>query len=58
MFGPNATSSTLAFRNSAAVSRDRATSASVRRDVPYGAPMFAFDSRRYSEIASITESGT
>jgi len=57
MLGPNATSSGEQPRNEAAFSRERSTSASVRRLVSYGAPMLAFDSRRYDEIASITSSG-
>jgi hypothetical protein len=57
MLGPNATSSLLHPRNSAARSRACTISASVRREVSYGAPVFAFDSRKYPAIASITSSG-
>ena len=45
-------------RKRPAVSCASAISASVRMLVPYGPPTFAFDSRKYVTIASITESGT
>jgi hypothetical protein len=57
MLGPKDTSSVVQPRNDAAFSRERATSSSVRRLVSYGAPTFAFVSRRYDAIASITSSG-
>ena len=57
MLGPKATSPGSQPRNAPARSCAVATSSSVRRDVSYGAPMFAFDSRRYRAIASITSSG-
>ena len=58
MLAPNATSPALAPRKRAATSCDSATRASDRSDVANGPPRFAFDSRRYDAIASITESGT
>src|SRR5919198_5996891 len=58
MFAPKIVSSGEQRRNSAATRRDCVTSASVRRLVSYGPLTFAFDSRRYREIASMTESGT
>ena len=57
MLAPNVVSPGSHPRNAAAVSRASATSASLRRLLPNGPPRFAFDSRRYPEIASITESG-
>ena len=44
-------------RNLAAASRAFATSASLRTLASNAPPRFAFDSRRYAAIASITESG-
>ena len=58
MLAPNTTSSTLAPRNLAAVARALAISASVARDVANAPPLFAFDSRRYDAMASMTASGT
>jgi hypothetical protein len=58
MFAPKATSSGEQPRNRPAVARDSSTRASVRRLDSYGPLTFAFDSRRYVEIASITSSGT
>src|SRR5712691_1322313 len=58
MFCPNTTSSASQPRKPAAASLPCATTASVRRLVSYGPPTFAFDSRKYAETASMTESGT
>ncbi len=57
MLGPNATSSALQRRKSAARSRACSISSTVRREVSKEPPTFAFDSRRYAEIASMTSSG-
>jgi hypothetical protein len=58
ILAPNATSSTVAFRKRAAVPCARSSNSSVARDVENGPPAFAFASRRYAAIASITASGT
>ena len=57
MLGPKIVSPGAQPRNAAARSWARSTSSSVRLEVSYGAPMFAFESRRYAAIASITSSG-
>ena len=58
MFAPNNASAGSQPRNDAAVRRACSSSASLRRLLPKAPPRFAFDSRRYAEIASMTESGT
>ena len=58
MFAPKTTSSGVQPRKPAPTRRDSSTSASVRRLVSYGPLTFAFDSRRYVAIASMTSSGT
>jgi hypothetical protein len=46
MFAPNAVSAGSQRRNAAAASRACAINASVRRLLPNGPPVFAFDSRK------------
>jgi hypothetical protein len=58
MFAPNVIPFGSQPRKRAAVSSAVSTSASVRMLVPYGPPRFAFDSRKYVDTASMTESGT
>jgi hypothetical protein len=57
MFWPNTTSSGVQPRNAAAAIRAFDTSASLRTLASNAPPRFAFDSRRYAAIASITASG-
>ena len=58
MFAPNVMPFGSQPRKRPAVSCALAISASVRMLVPYGPPTLAFDSRKYADTASMTESGT
>ena len=57
MFWPKIVSPARQPRKRAAVACARSTSSSLRRLAANAPPRFAFDSRRYVAIASITERG-